>query len=67
MLIGDVVIAPFGANPVRLGQHLGVGSVGGWLKLVASQFHQQPQRVAEVDGVHEASVYFATVANIPLV
>ena len=63
----DVVVAALDAEPVRLEQHLGVREAVRRLEAVRGQLDQQPERVLEVDRVHEAAILDAAVADAALV
>src|SRR4051794_19992024 len=64
---GDRAIAPLDADAVRLEQHVGVGGALRGLKAVGGELNQQPERVGEVDRVHEPAVLDAAVADATLV
>ena len=65
--VGDIVVAAGGADEMRLQQDLGVGDADRRLELVAGQLQQLAQRIAEVDGIHEAAINGAAVADAALV
>ena len=67
MLPVDVVRAAPDAQPVRLEQHVCVRGADRRLEAVRGQLDEQPERVLEVDGVHEAAVLRAAVLNAALV
>src|SRR5919202_5592443 len=67
VLLGDVVVAALHADLVRLEQHVGVRVAERRLEAVRRQLDQQPQRVLEVDGVHEAAILDPAVADPALV
>ena len=67
MLLVDVVVAALGAELVRLEQHLAVAEAGGRHEAVGRELDQQPERVGEVDRVHEAAVLDAAVVDAALV
>ena len=64
---GDVVVAALHADPVRLQQHACVRVARRRLEAVGGQLDQEPERVLEVDRVHEAAVLDAAVADPALV
>ena len=64
---GDVVVAALDAELVRLEQHVGVGEAERRLEAVRRELDQQPERVLEVDRVHEAAVLDAAVLDPALV
>ena len=64
---GDVVIAALDAQAVGGEQDLGVVAAGGRLEAVGGKLDEQPQRVGEVDGVHEPAVLDAAVADAALI
>src|SRR4051794_21839996 len=63
----DVVVAALDAQLVRLEQHLRVRVRIRRLEAVGRQLDQQPERVLEVDRVHEAAVLDAAVPDPALV
>src|ERR1700694_3257247 len=63
----DVVVAILRTDLVRLEQHIGVRVSGRWLKAVGGKLDEQPERVGEVDRVHEAPILDATVLDSALV
>ena len=67
MLAVDVVVAALDAQLVRLEQHVGVREAGGRLEAIRGELDQQPERVREVDRVHEAAVLDAAVLDAALV
>jgi hypothetical protein len=52
---------------VGLEQHVRVRMPDGRLEAIRRQLDQQPQRVAEIDGVHESAVLDSAVLDAPLV
>src|SRR5215475_12614452 len=67
MLLCDVVVAALDAEPVRLEQDVGVRVAERRLEAVRRELDQQPERILEVDRVHEAAVLDAAVTDIALV
>ena len=63
----DVVVAARDAQAVGLEQDRGVGRAGRRLEAVRGELDQQPERVGEVDRVHEAAVLDAAVLDAALV
>src|SRR5215213_3288186 len=63
----DVVVAALHAQVMRPHQHVGVGVAGRRLEAIGGELDQQPERVLEVDRVHEAAVLGAAVADAALV
>ena len=63
----DVVVLALDAQLVRLEQDVGVGEAGGRDEAVGGQLDQQPERVLEVDRVHETAVLDAAVLDPALV
>src|SRR5215216_615497 len=63
----DVVVAALDPQLVRLQQHLGVRIALGRLEAVGGELDQEPERVLEVDRVHEAAVLDARVLDPALV
>src|SRR3954468_15444981 len=67
MLAVDVVVAALEAEPVGLEQDVGVRVTERRLEPVRGELDQEPERVLEVDRVHEAAVLDAAVADPALV
>src|SRR5690348_11981720 len=67
MDLGDVGIATLYADPVRLEQHVRMSVPERRLESIGRKLDQQAQRIVEVDGVHEAAVLDAAVADPPLI
>ena len=65
--LGDRVVAAFDPDFVRLHQHLAVGPAPGRLEAVGGELDQEPERVLEVDRVHEAAVLDPRVLDAALV
>ncbi len=63
----DVVVAAGDADLVRLEQHVGVREPVRRLEPVRGELDQQPERVLEVDRVHEPAVLDAAVADPALI
>src|SRR5262249_10346175 len=62
----DVVVAALDAQLVRLEEDVGVRVAEGRLESIRGELDQEPERVVEVDRVHEAAVLDAAVADLPL-
>ena len=67
MLLRDVVVAALDPQLVRLEQDVGVRVAVRRLETVRRELDQQPERVVEVDRVHEAAILGAGVADAALV
>src|SRR5215218_8820891 len=67
MLLRDVVVVSLDAQLVRLEQHVGVRVAERRLEAVRRELDQQPERILEVDRVHEAAVLDAAVPDLALV
>lgn len=67
MTVGNVV-GMFG-HPKMVGfvEDLGVGAAGGGVEFVTGEFVALAEGVTEIDGVHEAPVYFAGVGDAAVV
>src|SRR3954451_3780972 len=63
VLAVDVVVPALGPDAMGLQQHVGVRVPERRLEAVRRQLDQQPQRVLEVDGVHEPAVLDPAVAD----
>ena len=63
MHLGDVVVAARDAEPVRLEQHVGMCVPEGRLEAVRRELDREPERVVEVDRVHEAAILDAAVPD----
>src|SRR5215207_2089209 len=63
----DVVVPSLGPDPVRLRQDLGVRVAVRRLEAIRGQFDQEPERVLEVDRVHEPAVLDAAVLDAAFV
>src|SRR5689334_5439571 len=63
MDLRDVVVAPLGPDPVRLEQDVGVGVPGRGNEAIGRELDEQPERILEVDRVHEPAVLDAAVAD----
>src|SRR5919198_565533 len=63
----DVAVAAGDADPVRLEQDVRMREARRRLEPVRGELDQEPQRIGEVDGVHEAAVLHAAVADRALV
>ena len=61
MLVRDRIRALLDAELVRQKQHFGVSNSGQREEFEVREFDQLSQRVAEIDGVHEAAIHFAGV------
>ncbi len=67
MDFGDVVVATRDTDLVRLHQHVGVGEAGRRLEAVGGKLDQQPERILEIDRIHEAAILDAAVLDAALV
>ena len=63
----DVVVALRDAPAMGLQQDLGMGEPGRRLEPVGGQLDQQPERILEVDRVHEAAILDPAVLDPALV
>src|SRR3954470_8932333 len=63
MLLRDVVVVALDAELVRLEQHVGVREPERRLEAIRRELDQQAERILEVDGVHEAAILHAAVAD----
>src|SRR3954468_20008500 len=63
----DAALAALDAQLVGLQEDVGVGGAVRRLEAVGGELDQQPERVGEVDRVHEAAVLDAAVADAALV
>src|SRR4051794_6687272 len=67
MRLGNVVVAASDPQPVRLEQHVCVGEAERRLEAVRGELDREPERILEVDRVHEAAVLHAAVLDPALV
>src|SRR5215204_5499591 len=63
----DVVVAPLDPQLVRLEQDIGVRIAERRLEPVRGELDEKPERILEVDRVHEAAVLDAAVPDVALV
>jgi hypothetical protein len=52
----NMVVSARHPDAMRFDHHVGVAATFGWLKPIRGQFNPEPERIAEIDRVHEPAI-----------